>query len=310
MIAQTRLEKRFLYERVQDSDRADPAFETLLDYLKHHRGYDLTGYKRSSLMRRFRHRMQRINITTYQSYFRYLQSHSNEYLALLDDVLINVTSFFRDRHAWDYLAAEIIPKIIASKLPNQPIRVWSAGCAAGQEIYSLLILLAEALGIEACLQRVQCFATDADEAVLWQSRRGIYSSSEVSGIPPELLEKYFEPTEKGYVFHRKLQARVIFACHDLTQHAPIPNIDLLMCRNVLMYFNADVQAAVLTRFHGALRNTGFLFLGQAETLMPRSQIFTPIELKQRLYAKALEPELNDSMPTSRCCSKRLSSAIF
>lgn len=310
MTTQMRSEKWFLYEQVQDSDKANPEFEMLLNYLKHHWGYDLTGYKRSSLMRRFQHRMQRINIATYQSYFKYLQSHSNEHLALLDDVLINVTSFFRDRHAWDYLAAEIIPKIIASKPPDQPIRVWSAGCAAGQEIYSFLILLAEALGIEACLQRVQGFATDADEAVLWQSRHGVYSSSEVSGIPPELLEKYFELTPKGYVFHRKLRARVAFAYHDLTQDAPILNIDLLMCRNVLIYFNPDVQAAILARFHAALKNTGFLFLGQAETLMTRRHIFTTVNPKQRFYAKTLEPNLHDAVPRSRvCCLKLLHSAI-
>lgn len=114
------------------SSQANPELEALLDYLKHNRGCDLTGYKRSTLMRRFEHRMHCINIDNYPSYLQYLQFHSQEYLALLNDVLINVTNFFRDRDAWDYLAAETIPKIIANKQPNEPIRVWSAGCSTGQ----------------------------------------------------------------------------------------------------------------------------------------------------------------------------------
>jgi len=286
----------------EDTQAADPGFEVLLDYLKHSRGCDLTGYKRASLIRRFQHRMQSINIDTYQSYLEYLQYHPKEYLALLEDVLINVTSFFRDRATWDYLAVEVIPRIIASKQRDEPIRVWSAGCATGQEIYSLLILLAEALGLEACLQRVQCFATDADEAALWQARQATYSSEDTVGISPELLQKYFEQTEKGYVFHRELRRTVVFSRHDLTKDAPISRIDLLTCRNVLIYFNSDAQSSILARFHFALKNTGFLFLGKAETLINRRQIFTPVNSKQGIYVKGLELKLNDYLsitPKSR-----------
>ena len=281
---------------------ANPEFEALLDYLKNSRGCDLTGYKRSTLMRRFRQRMQNINIDNYQSYLEYLQDHRQEYLDLLNDVLINVTSFFRDRDAWDYLAAEILPKIVASKQPDEPIRVWSAGCAGGQEIYSLLIELAEALGIESCLKRVQCYATDADEAALKQARRGTYSDLEIAGIPPNLLEKYFEKTEQGYVFHPTLLSTIIFGRHDLTQDAPMSKIDLLACRNVLMYFNPETQASILVRFHFALKNTGFFFLGKSETLINRRQIFTPINLKHRIYAKFLKLEIEDYLsinPISR-----------
>ncbi|HAX77084.1 MAG TPA: chemotaxis protein CheR [Cyanobacteria bacterium UBA11372] len=272
---------------------ANPEFEALLDYLKHSRGCDLTGYKRSTLMRRFRQRMQNINIDSYQSYLQYLQHHPQEYLDLLNDVLINVTSFFRDRDAWDYLAAEIVPKIIANKQPHEPIRVWSAGCAAGQEIYSLLILLAEALGIESCLERVQCFATDADQAALQQAQRATYSDLEIASIPPHLLEKYFEQTEQGYVFHPTLHSTIIFGRHDLAQDAPMSKIDLLACRNVLMYFNPETQASILVRFHFALKNTGFFFLGKSELLLNRRQIFNPINLKHRIYAKSLKLELED-----------------
>ncbi|MBD2778420.1 protein-glutamate O-methyltransferase CheR [Iningainema sp. BLCCT55] len=295
-------EKSLLCDRVQNTDEANPEFETLLDYLKHSRGCDLTSYKRSSLMRRFQRRMQRIDIDTYQSYLEYLQCHSHENLALLDDVLINVSSFFRDHDTWQYLALEIIPKIIASKQPDEPIRVWSAGCATGQEICSLLILLAEALGIESCLQRVQCFATDVDESALAQARKGIYSNLEITGIPFNLLQKYFEQTEKGYVFHPKLRRTVIFSRHDLTQNAPYSKIDLLTCRNVFIYLNPEAQTSILVKFHFALKNTGFLMLGKAETIIKHRQIFTPVNLNQKIFAKGLKLELEDYfsfLPQSR-----------
>jgi len=278
---------------VINSPEANPEFEALLDYLKHSENCDLTGYRRSTLMRRFQHRMQSININSYQSYRQYLQSEPRELLALLNDVLINVTCFFRDRDAWNYLATDIIPKIIASKQPDEPIRVWSAGCASGEEIYSSLILLAEALGIESCLKRVRCFATDVDQAAIWQARQGTYSARDIMGIPPVLLEKYFQHTEEGYVFHPQLRRTIIFVHHDLAKDAPMSKIDLLMCRNVLIYFNPEAQASILVRFRFALKNTSFLFLGKTESVISRREIFTPVSWKHRVYAKGLNLELED-----------------
>ncbi|MGI0483836.1 CheR family methyltransferase [Pantanalinema rosaneae CENA516] len=293
MSAQMRSEKNPLHDGVPDTSEVNPEFETLLDYLKHFQGCDLTGYKRSSLMRRFQHRMQIINIDTYQGYLQHLQSHSQEYLALLNEVLINFTSFFRDREIWSYLAAEIIPQIIANKQPDEPIRIWSAGCAAGQEIYSLLILFAEALGLEACSQHVRCFATDADALALAQARQATYSELEVADITPDLLKKYFVQTEEGYSFHPILRRTVIFSQHDLIRNAPISRLDLLMCRNVLIYFNSNTQTAILSRFHFALKPKGFLCLGKAETLVKRRQIFTPISSRHHVYTKGLELDLDD-----------------
>lgn len=275
--------------------QAEREFEALLYYLKHNRGCDLTGYKRSTLLRRFEHRMHSINISSYQDYLQHLQSDSEEWLALLDTVFINVTDFFRDRDAWDYLANDIIPKIIASKQSDESIRVWSAGCASGQEVYTLLILLAQALGIESYLQRVQFFATDVDEAAIKQARLATYSLKEVKGIPPDLLEKYFEQTEQGYVFRRKLRCKIVFGHHNMAKDAPMSKIDLLTCRNALMYFNPETQLSILVRFHFALKDNGFLFLGKAETIITNRQIFTPVNLKHRVYAKGLNLELDEHL---------------
>jgi two-component system, chemotaxis family, CheB/CheR fusion protein len=285
----------FLSSQDQPPDDTTLEFEAILDYLRLYQECDLTSYKRSTLMRRFRHRMQSINIESYQSYLIYLECHPDEYRELLNDVLINFTSFFRDREAWDYLATDIIPRILDGKQSSETIRVWSAGCAAGQEIYSLLILLAEALGIEACLERVQCYATDADELVLKLARQAIYTDVDMIAISPEWRAKYFEHTEQGYVFHSALRRRVIFGHHDLTKDAPMSKIDLLICRNVLIYFQLEAQTAILVRFHFALKNTGFLFLGKSEALTSRRQIFTPVNLKQRLYAKGVRLDLEDHL---------------
>jgi two-component system CheB/CheR fusion protein len=300
MSAQMRFEHSFLCDakpfggnQVQNLDEANSEFETLLDYLKHSRECDLTSYKRSTLMRRFRHRMQRINIDTYQSYLQYLQSHSEEHLALLSDVLINFTGFFRDRNTWVYLVTEVLPKIIDSKQSDEPIRVWSAGCSTGAEISSFLILLAEVLGAEFCQQRIQCYATDADKDALQQAQRAIYNDLEIIGIPPNLLKKYFRRTEQGSVFYPELRRIITFERHDLMKDAPLPAIDLLICRNVLMYFTLEAQKFILTRFHSVLKNTGFLFLGQAESIVHYRQLFTPVNLRQRIYARELEPELDD-----------------
>jgi two-component system, chemotaxis family, CheB/CheR fusion protein len=298
MSVQIRSKNGSLCDGAEGTNEANPEFEALLDYLKHSRGCDLTGYKRSTLMRRFHYRMRSININSYHSYRQYLESEPSEWLALLDDVLINVTTFFRDRDAWVTLANEIIPQIIASKQPDEPIRVWSAACASGQEVYSLVILFAEALGIQSCLQRVKFYATDVDEAALGQARQGIYQPREVTEIPPSVLEKYFEQTEQGYVFHPQLRRTIIFGRHNLAEDAPMSKIDLLVCRNALIYFNADTQASILIRFHFALNNNGFLFLGKAETLTTKRQIFTPVNPKHRVYTKGLKLGVDEHLQIS------------
>ncbi|NES94879.1 MAG: protein-glutamate O-methyltransferase CheR, partial [Desertifilum sp. SIO1I2] len=293
MSAQKGSEDGFPHERSPDPEEANSEFEILLNYLKDCRGCDLTCYKRSSLMRRFNYRIQSLGIESYGDYLKYLQYYPQEYLALLDDVFINVTSFFRDRNTWDYLAATIIPQIIARASSNQPIRIWSAGCATGQEIYSLLILFAEAMGMEACLQRVRAFATDVDEAAIAQARQATYSLVEIAGIPKELLDKYFEKTQRGYVFSPEIRQTVVFSHHDLIQDPPLSRIDLLACRNVLIYFNTETQSSILSRFHFAIKNTGFLFMGQTEPVTNRRRIFKPLDINQRIYIKEQEIELED-----------------
>jgi chemotaxis methyl-accepting protein methylase len=272
---------------VLPTEAIDADLENLLTYLKQVRQVDLTGYKRPSLSRRIRVRMRDMRIDHYQDYFDYLKQQPDEINHLLNTFFINVTSFFRDRPVWDCLENEVIPQIIANKAPNEPIRVWSAGCASGEETYSLAILLVEALGVEQFQQRVRIYGTDIDSDAIQQAKTGFYSPYAVEAVPPDLLERYFEHTADGYYWRRKLYHPIIFSTRDLIQAPPLPDIDLLVCRNMLMYLTPEAQIRVLVRFHFSLRQSGCLLLGQTENLVSHIQtsLFKPIYQRTRLFTK-------------------------
>jgi two-component system, chemotaxis family, CheB/CheR fusion protein len=267
------------------SSERQPDLEALLDYLKRSRGFDFTGYKRTSLARRIQKRMQSVQTDGYGTYQEYLEKHPREFEELFDTILINVTAFFRDDDAWNYLRTEVVPPLIAQKGPTEPIRVWSAGCASGEEAYSLAIAFAEALGPEEFRERVKIYATDADEAALVAARHATYAAKDVESLSADLVEKYFERSDARYAFRKDLRRSVVFGRNDLIQDAPISRIDLLACRNVLMYFDAATQGRILSRFYFALNAGGYLFLGRAETLLTHTTTFTPVDLKRRVFQK-------------------------
>src|SRR6266540_2308798 len=269
--------------------------EVLLDYLRRSRGFDFTGYKRSSLSRRVQKRMQAVRVATYLDYLDYLEVVPDEFTQLFNTILINVTGFFRDPGTWQYLATDVLPRILAQKQPDEPVRIWSAGCASGEEAYTLAMLLAETFGKDDIRDRVKIYATDIDDEALNQARAARYSQRETEGVPPELLERYFERNGQDHVFSKELRRAVIFGRHDLLQDAPISRVDLLVCRNTLMYFNADAQARILTRFSFALREEAYLFLGRAEMLLAHSNLFSAFDLKRRLFRKTPKGSLRDRL---------------
>ncbi|MEH2295383.1 CheR family methyltransferase [Nostoc sp.] len=273
----------------------DPEFENLLIYLRQSRGFDFTGYKRSTLMRRVSKRMQSLTIENFEEYLDYLEVHPEEFNYLLNTILINVTTFFRDLSAWKYIAEEILPNLIKNKKTSDQIRIWSAGCASGEEAYTLAILMAEILGVEEFRQRVKIYATDVDEDALNQARLATYSAKDVQTVPDELRQKYFEIIASRYVFRQDLRRSVIFGRHDLLQDAPISRLDLLVSRNTLMYFNSETQGRILARFHFALNDNGYLFLGKAEMLLMHSNLFTPLDLKTRIFTKLSSVNIRDRL---------------
>src|SRR4051794_20508847 len=244
-------------------------------------------------MRRVGRRMSQINVADYVEYLDYLEVHPEEFTALFNTILINVTSFFRDPEAWDHLRQDVLPTVLSVKDQNAPLRIWSAGCASGEEAYSLAMVIAEAIGPDAFRQRVKIYATDVDEEGLAQARQASYSDREIRGLPLDLVDKYFESVGSRYTFRKDLRRSVIFGRNDLVQDAPISRIDLLVCRNTLMYFNAETQSRILSRFHFALTNGGVLFLGKAEMLLSHTGLFAPIDLKRRLFRKVLSLHGND-----------------
>lgn len=263
--------------------------DDLLSYLIQVHQVDLTGYKRPSLMRRTLVRMQKVRVEHYQGYLDYLQQHPDEVRHLLSTIYINFTYFLRDRPAWAYLADQVIPQILSNKASNEPIQVWSAGCASGEETYSLAMLLIEALGVEQFQQRVQIYGTDVDPDAILQARQGRYSAHAVESIPPALQARYFESRNNFYDWRQEFRHSINFQLHNLLQDPPLPHIDLLVCRNLLMYFTTEAQLQVLASFYLSLQNNGFLLLGHVETLVTRPQrsLFTPVHQQSRIFTKLL-----------------------
>jgi two-component system CheB/CheR fusion protein len=273
------------------SPQNDHDFEALLEYVRESRGFDFTRYKRPTLFRRMTKRMSELRIDSFAAYQDYLQVHPDEFQMLFDKILINVTEFFRDRPAWDFFGETVIPPLVAK---SGAIRIWSSGTASGEEAYSVAILFCEALGPEAFLRRVKIYATDVDEHALNQARSG-YTAKDLEAIEPELRTRYFEPQGGRFAFRSALRRALIFGRHDLMQDAPISRLDLLICRNTLMYFTAEAQGRILARFHYALNDDGFLFLGRSEMLLSHAGLFAPVDAKQRLFAKVPRLQLRDRL---------------
>ena len=271
------------------------ALASLLDFLKTNRGFDFTGYKRTSLERRIQRRMQEVDLASYEEYQDYLEVTPDEFTELFNTILINVTGFFRDKPAWDYVRTEIIPVVLDSVPDADAIRVWSAACATGEEAYTLAMLFAEVLGEEEFRRRVKIYATDVDEDALTRARQAVYTRDALKAIPDDLAGRYFEASPLGQMFRADLRRSVIFGRNDLVLDAPISKIDLLVSRNALMYFTPEAQARILRHFNFALRESGFLFLGKSEMLITHADLFTPHNLKWRVFKKVPRRGLRDRL---------------
>jgi two-component system CheB/CheR fusion protein len=241
--------------------------------------------------------MRQVGIDGFDEYHDYLQVHPDEFTALFNTILINVTSFFRDEEAWRYLSDTALPMLLGAT-GDQPIRVWSAGCATGEEAYSLAMALVEAMGAAEFRQRVKIYATDVDEDALTIARQATYTEKDVRSLPDGYLERYFEASNGRYAFRKDLRRNVIFGRNDMVQDAPISRIDLLACRNSLMYFNAETQARIVSRLGFALKPEGILFLGKAEMLLNHTATFEPLDLKRRFFRKASPSAANELVVTT------------
>jgi two-component system CheB/CheR fusion protein len=263
----------------------DAEFERLLEFVRDTRGFDYTGYRRPTLMRRFAKRLQTVGADDWEAYRSYLEAHPEEFSELFNAILINVTGFFRDRETWEVVASDVIPRLLEARGVADPIRVWSAGCASGEEPYTVLMLLAEALGEDALKERVKIYATDVDDEALAEARDATYAAKHLEDVPAELRERYFQPANGGVCFRKDLRRLVIFGRNDLHRDPPISRVDLLVSRNTLMYFGPDVQERILANFYFSLTRGGFLVVGKAEALQSGRRLFSAYDLKRRIFVK-------------------------
>jgi two-component system, chemotaxis family, CheB/CheR fusion protein len=269
-----------------DGAPEEDELEELLGFIKDARGFDFTGYKRASLTRRVRKRMSEAGVATFQDYRDLLEARPGEYNDLFNTVLINVTGFLRDRTSWDHLSQNTIPTLLAAKGPDDPVRVWSAGTASGQEAYSLAVLLCDAMGDDAFRRLVKIYATDIDDEALMTARHARYATRDLqASFSNEQVERYFESDNGTASFRPDLRRAMIFGRHDLVQDPPISRVDLLVCRNTLLYFNAETQRRVLSNFHFALGPDGFLFLGRSEALVTRTNLFSVEDPRFHVFSK-------------------------
>jgi two-component system CheB/CheR fusion protein len=259
--------------------------QTILEALREHCGIDFAHYLPDSLLRRIGVRMEQVGARDYAEYAAYLAAAPDECDQLLSTILVSHTAFFRDPEVWTALAEELIPQIAARKAAGAPLRIWSAGCATGQEPYSLAVLLAELFGPEWVADEVTIFATDVGAEALQQVRQGRYDPWEVRMVPPELLERYFVCDGSHHVVCEQLRRAVVAERHNLLTDAPLPEIDLLLCRNVLIYLNRPAQEQVVAQLRGALAEGGLLVLGKTELAAPPPQGLRWVSKSHRIAAR-------------------------
>jgi len=268
--------------------------QEMFDLLRERSGIDFSHYKPTTVARRIERRMGINQIDDYDGYLGLLRHADAEVEILAREMLINVTRFFRDTEAFDFLENNVITGLIEGSGSDAEVRVWVAGCSTGEEAYSLAILLDEALRRAQSRKRVKIFATDVDVDAIANASLGRYASEIRADVTPERLERYFTVSGDGYAVCQEIRQRVVFAAHNMISDPPFSNIDLICCRNVLIYFQQPIQQKVIAAFHFALRRRGVAFFGKAESVGELKSHFEPLKERYRLFRK----RANASAPIS------------
>ena len=266
------------------TDKDPLSLRQLLDELANNRNLDLRGYKTTTLERRIRKRMSEVSARSYSEYLERIHQDAREIDALLNTILINVTEFFRDPQAWDALRNEVLPGILRPLKAGDTFRAWCAGCASGEEPYSLAILVSDFLGGKLGDYDIKIYATDIDEEALNIARRGEYPAERLRRVRPEWRDRYFSGSARLRI-NREQRRLVIFGRSNLMLDAPISHCQLIICRNLLIYFDTATQKQILARMHYALEAGGVLFLGKAESKLSESHLFRPLNLRWRVFKR-------------------------
>ncbi len=273
--------EEFLEEKTQTS------MEKVVVLLRTHTGNDFSFYKRNTLYRRIERRMGLHQIPKMSGYVRYLQENPQELNLLFKELLIGVTSFFRDPEAWEYLRETAIPELFATRVPDQAVRAWMPGCSTGEEAYSLAMVLKEAADEIRPRRRIiiQIFATDLDRDAIDKARTGFFPANIAADVSEERLKRFFTQETDGYRVRKEIREMVIFAPQNLIMDPPFTKLDILSCRNLLIYLSAEVQKKLIPLFHYTLNPGGILFQGSAETIGEYTDLFAPLSAKSRIFRR-------------------------
>jgi len=280
----------------EGAETAEQAFIRILDLLRAATGHDFKHYKRATVLRRIERRLQVNTLRDLPAYRVFLEAHPDELTGLLKDLLISVTNFFRDREAFDALQTELQASLFSQNEPHTRLRAWVAGCATGEEAYSVAMLLCEGAEAQQPPAQIQVFASDIDESAIATARAGVYPDTILDDVTPARLRRFFRK-ELGQVrVNKELRDRVLFAVHNLLRDPPFSSLDLVCCRNLLIYLDREVQAQVLEVFHFALKPGGILFLGSSESADATPDLFAQIDKKHRIYRADGLPRRARSLP--------------
>ncbi|MFD2594817.1 CheR family methyltransferase [Sphingobacterium griseoflavum] len=269
-------------------DRAgdeEDTYRKILMEIQHRMGADFSLYKQTTIRRRILRRMLMLKLADIDAYRKHLEENPAEQELLFYDLLIPVTSFFRDHSAFEALTRKILPELMQSKKTDDPIRIWVAGCSTGQEPYSIAMALEEHFGERLSQQRVQIFATDISEKSIKKARSGSYAKKELTGLSPVHLSRYFEKSNDQYIVKKRIRDLCVFAAHSFLKDPPFARMDLISCRNVMIYFKPFLQKKTLTTFHYALREKGILWLGKSESAGTASEFFQSLDKKNKFYTR-------------------------
>lgn len=273
-----------LSAEAQEIPRDDEhALQEIFSQLRVRTGHDFSNYKRATMLRRIERRLGLKELSGLSAYAQFLKDNPGEAQALMKDLLISVTSFFRDPKAIDSLANTVFPKLLKRKRENDGVRVWVAGCATGEEAYTIGMLLSEAVSTLLNSPQIQLFATDLDADAIAVAREGFYNEAEVADVSPERLSRYFIKESQGYRVRRELREMVLFAVHNVIKDPPFSRLDLISCRNLLIYLDRTAQVRVLERLHFALNPMGFLFLGGSESVESAPNLFSTFDKEHHIF---------------------------
>ena len=272
---------------IEDSvaQQDEEIFKQILTVLRVRRGVDFTYYKQSTLKRRIIRRMALSKVEKPGDYMGFLRESKNEQDALYNDMLISVTTFFRDTQSFDVLCTTLLPALVSKKTINEPLRIWVAGCATGEEAYSIAICLQELLGDKATAMKIQVFATDISETAIAKARTGIYRPAELANVSASRLQQFFTKQEGNYQVSKSIRDMCVFAQHNLLKDPPFSKIDLVSCRNVMIYLEPVLQKRALTTFHYSLNEEGYLMLGKSETIGNSTDLFASYNSLERIYRR-------------------------